>query len=131
MITRIFLALAIAFGVIAAPSIVEQTSVVTEVDEYTWDEFHADVYKSVEVAFDLHFLALEFKRAKNGAPMIRKPGQKSFKFVAKGKTTMGRYQVWYGFAIKRFDNKDEADKFAKENQGFVFDDNDVRFAGNK
>jgi hypothetical protein len=51
----------------------------------SWDEFHAETYAEFESAFTVHFHALEFKRAKNGASMIRTPGAKSFRFVAKGK----------------------------------------------
>ena len=54
-------------------------------EEEEWAQFHADSYASYEAAFTVHFSAIEFKRAKNGSSMIRTPGAKSFKFVAKGK----------------------------------------------
>lgn len=54
-------------------------------DEFTWAEFHIDAYSEYADAFTVYFNSLEYKRAKNGASMIRVPGAKSFKFVAKGK----------------------------------------------
>jgi len=41
---------------------------------------------------------------------------------------MGRYQVWYGFSIKRFDDKRQAEIFARDQGGIVIDD-EIRTAG--
>lgn len=39
-----------------------------------------------------------------------------------------RYQVWYGYAIQRFDDRTEAEKFAVENNGIVVDTEDNSIA---
>jgi hypothetical protein len=39
-----------------------------------------------------------------------------------------RYQVWYGYAIARFDDKTEAEAFATEHDGVVIDSEDNRVA---
>jgi len=85
MITRIFLALAIAFGMIAAPTLNVETSVVTEVEVMSWDEFHAEELSEALAHFDHLFNSYEYKLSKNNRSMIRRDGETSFKFVAKGK----------------------------------------------
>lgn len=55
----------------------------TEEDE--WDEFYALSYGEHTAAFDMLFNAMEYKVSKNGRSMVKRPGDKSFKFVAKGK----------------------------------------------
>lgn len=53
--------------------------------EDEWDEFYALSYGEHTAAFDMLFDAIEYKRSKNGRSMVKRPGDKSFKFVAKGK----------------------------------------------
>lgn len=56
-----------------------------EADLIEWDEFWSDSFCEHAEAFDAYFHAIEYKRAKNGASMVRRPGDKSFRFVKKGK----------------------------------------------
>ena len=58
----------------------------TEEDEdaYEWSEFHADAYAEYADEFTALFNSYEMKRAKNGAMMIKRAGDKSFKFCKKG-----------------------------------------------
>ncbi|WP_190221156.1 hypothetical protein [Streptomyces griseosporeus] len=53
-------------------------------EELEWHLFHAEAYAEYSDEFTRLFESLEFKQAKNGAPMIRRAGEKSFKFVSKG-----------------------------------------------
>lgn len=76
MVKTIWIALAIALGLIAF-SLAEEC--------VEWSEFHAEAYEEYADEFTRLFESLEFKQAKNGAPMIRRAGEKSFKFVPKGK----------------------------------------------
>jgi hypothetical protein len=55
---------------------------VNEAEE--WEAFHADAFAEYADEFTALFNAIEFKRAKNGASMVRRPGDKSFRFVKKG-----------------------------------------------
>lgn len=64
MITQILVALAIAFGVIAAP-----VSQVND-DEREWSEFHADSYAEHAQAFEDLFNSYTYKLSKNGRSMV-------------------------------------------------------------
>lgn len=54
-------------------------------DKCEWDDYYGDAYDEYCDEFTALFNAIEYKRAKNGRSMVRGPGDKSFKFVAKGK----------------------------------------------
>lgn len=77
MITRILLALAVAFGLIAVPSVP-----VTEAQE--WDMFHTDAFEEYADEFTALFNSIETKWSKNGRLMIRVGDTGSFKFAKKG-----------------------------------------------
>jgi len=78
MVKAIWIALAISFGLILLPPVAEA------IEEMEWDAFHADAYTEYADEFTALFNSIEFKCAKNGASMIRRPGDKSFRFVKKG-----------------------------------------------
>jgi hypothetical protein len=78
MITRILIALAIAFGLISVPSVVESASI-----EVTWSEFHADAVEEYVDEFTALFNSYETKWSKNGRLMIRQGDAGSFKFAKK------------------------------------------------
>jgi hypothetical protein len=85
--------LAMAFGVEGdepmgadiVPVVIPPMPNYAPLSEVTWEDFHADAYQEYADAFDDYFNAIEYKRAKNGASMVRRPGDKSFRFVKKGK----------------------------------------------
>jgi hypothetical protein len=87
MIRQILTALAIALGLIAAPtpSIVE-TSVITEVEPAEADEWLAyerEAFSDYARQFDVLFSSYEVKRTKNNRLMIRQGDSGSFKFARK------------------------------------------------
>lgn len=53
-------------------------------EEKEWAEFHELARIEYEDEFTALFNSYEIKRAKNGAMMIRRPGDKSFRFAKKG-----------------------------------------------
>lgn len=53
-------------------------------EAYEWSAYYVEAFNEYADEFTALFNAMEYKRAKNGASMIRRPGDKSFKFVAKG-----------------------------------------------
>lgn len=69
MVTRILLALAIAFGVIGAPTF-QPTSLVADNEAQEWREFHNLAYVEHFDAFTAHFESLTYKRSKNGRSMV-------------------------------------------------------------
>jgi hypothetical protein len=77
MFKAIWVALTIAFALVILPT------VAAAIEEQQWSEFHAIAVQEYTDEFTAIFAALEFKRSKNGRSMIRRPGDKSFKFVAK------------------------------------------------
>ena len=50
-------------------------------DEFTWVDFHMDAFEEAANEFTALFEAIEFKCSKNGRSMIRRPGDKGFRFV--------------------------------------------------
>jgi hypothetical protein len=54
------------------------------VEAQEWAMYWHEAYEEYADEFLAHFNAIEFKRAKNGASMVRRPGDKSFRFVKKG-----------------------------------------------
>jgi hypothetical protein len=80
-----FMALMVAIGLIAFPSVPETVSLHSENEAQEWAEFHADAYAEYADEFTALFNSLEFKRAKNGAPMIRRTGESTYRFVARGR----------------------------------------------
>jgi hypothetical protein len=85
MFARILLSLAIALGLVAIPSVPESISLHADNEAQEWSEFHALAVIEYEDEFTRIFESLEFKRAKNGAPMIRREGETTFRFVARAK----------------------------------------------
>ena len=61
------------------------TPATCECDACEWDEYYGEAYSEYYDEFTALFNAIEYKRSKNGRSMVRRPGDKSFKFVAKGK----------------------------------------------
>lgn len=55
------------------------TAEMSHEDDIWWDAFEA-----AQSEFDAMFDAIEFKVSKNGRSMVRRPGDKSFRFVKKG-----------------------------------------------
>lgn len=52
-----------------------------DVVEFEWAQFHADAFEEYADEFTAIFNAIEFKVSKNGRSMIRRPGDKGFRFV--------------------------------------------------
>lgn len=50
-----------------------------------WELYHAEAKQEYADEFTALFNAMEYKVSKNGRSMVKRPGDKSFKFVAKGK----------------------------------------------
>lgn len=48
------------------------------------DDVWCDAYDKAEDEFTALFNAIEFRVSKNGRSMVRRPGDKSFRFVKKG-----------------------------------------------
>jgi len=55
-----------------------------EIIAWEWAQFNADAYLEYADEFTALFNSYEVKRAKNGAMMIKRAGDKSFKFCKKG-----------------------------------------------
>jgi hypothetical protein len=70
-------------NVVTIPAMPQYSPEVAE--EIEWFEFHDLAVAEYEAEFTALFNSYEFKQAKNGAPMIRRQGEKSFKFVARAK----------------------------------------------
>jgi hypothetical protein len=66
-----------------APNVVG-ISIVGDYDDEEWNAYNAEAFAEYADEFTALFSSYEYKRAKNGAPMIRKSGEKSFRFVKKG-----------------------------------------------
>lgn len=81
MIKGILIALAVALGLIEFPVVAAPVSIHVENEEQEWAEFHALSYAEHADAFTALFNAMEYKVSKNGRSMIRRPGDKSFRFV--------------------------------------------------
>lgn len=72
MIREMFVALAIAFGLVELPA---------PQDECTWEQFHAEAYEEYADEFTALFNAIETKWTRNGRLMIKPVGAKSFRFA--------------------------------------------------
>lgn len=81
MIKAILIALAIAFGLIEFPVLPHSSSVISENEEQEWSEFHADAFDEYADEFTRLFESYDYKLSKNGRSMIRREGEKSFRFV--------------------------------------------------
>lgn len=79
MIRTMFVALAIALGLVNVPAFAASTHATNEADE--WAEYHAEALVEYEDEFTRLFNSMEYKRSKNGRSMIRREGETSFRFV--------------------------------------------------
>jgi hypothetical protein len=61
------------------PAKVAAVEIVSE--DVEWGEFWQNSFVEHAAAFDAYFDAMEFRVSKNGRSMIRRPGDKSFRFV--------------------------------------------------
>lgn len=86
MFKAIWIALAIAFGLIVFPALPVQVGIeiVGPYDDAEWNEYHAEAYAEYADEFTALFNSYETKRAKNGALMIRSGNSGSYKFAKKG-----------------------------------------------
>lgn len=55
-----------------------------ECNECEWRTFKREAQQEYADEFTAYFNAIEYKRASNGVSMIKRPGDKSFRFVKKG-----------------------------------------------
>lgn len=85
MIRALVVALAIALGMIHLPVLPAPVSIESTTDEMEWALYHAEAYDEYADEFTALFNSYEFKQAKNGAPMIRRANEKSYRFVPRGK----------------------------------------------
>lgn len=54
-----------------------------DLDEVEWSDFHADAIEEYTIEFTELFDSYDVKFSKNNRTMLRKSGEKGFKFVAK------------------------------------------------